>query len=134
MAERLTVGSPSPVLVTFNGHRFDLPLLMRRARYLGVDFPQINIDRFKSPHIDLFGRMTLNGTLKGHSLGFYVRRLGWKDLVKPLSGREESQVPVTGQWDALADSLRHDVLAVKRMAQWLDVIGADTRSGDGPLF
>lgn len=55
-----------PTIVTFNGHKYDLPLLMRRARYLGVTFPAINLDRYKSPHIDLYDVLTLKGAVKAH--------------------------------------------------------------------
>lgn len=113
---------PTPMLVTFNGHRFDLPLLMRRAAYLRVPFPALNLDRFRSPHVDLFARLTLNGQVTAHTLGFYARRLGWTDLVKPLSGADESRVPVTGRWDELAASLRHDVIGARRLAEWMGVM------------
>lgn len=110
-------------LVTFNGQRFDLPLLMRRAAYLGIwQFPIINLDRYRSPHSDLWQRLTLNGAVSAHALGFYVRRHKWTDLVKPLSGADESRVHVTGQWAELEDSLRHDVTAVQRLARWIGAI------------
>lgn len=108
-------------LVSFNGLKFDWPVLNARSRYLGV-LMSINLDRFKSPHVDLYAKLTNHGQLKGHSLGWWVRRLGWTDLQKPLSGAEEARVPETGQWDDLAASLRHDVTATYRLAQWLGVI------------
>jgi hypothetical protein len=51
-----------------------------------------------------------------------VRRLGWTDLLKPLTGAEEAQVPQTGRWDELRASLAHDVDATVRLARWLGVI------------
>jgi len=110
-------------LITFNGHAFDLLVLQRRARYLGVkDFPVINTDRYKSHHVDLMDVLTHRGILARRSLGFYVKRLGWTDLVKPLSGSEEAQVPQTGKWDELRLSVQHDVEATYRLAKWLGVI------------
>lgn len=109
-------------LIGYGARNFDWPLLMRRARYLGVEFPAINCDRFKSPHVDLLDRLTLHDPSRRKSLGWYVRRLGWTDLVKPLSGAEEAQVPVTGRWDDLAASLTHDVEATRRLAAWLGVL------------
>ena len=105
-------------LVTFGGFNFDLPLLMRRARYLGVAFPLLNLDRYRSPHVDLCELLSDRNPQRKRPLGFYVKRLGWTDLVKPLSGQEEARVHETGQWDLLAESLAHDVQATQRLAEW----------------
>lgn len=112
----------SPTIITYGGFNFDLPVLMRRARYLGVDFPKLNLDRYRSPHIDLCELLSDRDPKRRRPLGFYVKRLGWTDLVKPLDGAEESRVPETGKWGELAASIRHDVTATYRLAQWLGVI------------
>lgn len=109
-------------LITYGGFNFDLPLVQRRARYLGVTFPAINTDRFKSPHSDLCELLSDRNPQRRRPLGFYVKRLGWTDLSKPLSGSEESRVHETGQWTDLADSICHDVTATARLAVWLGVI------------
>jgi hypothetical protein len=119
--ERLVEGIDRVPLVGYNALKFDWPFLMRRARYLGLTL-DINTDRYRSQNVDLFDVLTHRGALTGKSLGFYVRRLGWSDLSKPLSGAEEAQVPVTGKWEELAASLRHDVTATYRLACWLGVI------------
>lgn len=113
------IQADQPMLVSYNGLGFDWPLMMRRARYLGVKFPAINCDRYKSPHCDLLAKLSLHDPSRRKALGWYVRRLGWTDLVKPLTGAEEAQVPVTGRWDDLRTSLAHDVEATYRLAQWL---------------
>src|SRR5580765_8581255 len=46
-------GSHDLQLVTFNGLAFDLPVLMRRAQYLGLQFPRIQLEHWKSPHLDV---------------------------------------------------------------------------------
>lgn len=109
-------------IVTYGGLRFDLPLALRRARYLQVDFPTLNLDRYRTTHVDLCDLLSDRDPSRRRPLGFYVRRLGWTDLVKPLSGEEESRVIETGRWDDLAASVRHDVVAIHRLAQWLGVI------------
>lgn len=117
-----------PTIITFGGFNFDLPLLMRRARYLGVGFPALSLDHYKSPHVDLCELLSDRNPQRRRPLSFYVKRLGWTDIVKPLSGAEEAQVPQTGRWDELAASLRHDVTATYRLACWLGLIQpADTR-------
>ncbi len=111
-----------PVIVTFGGFSFDLPLLMRRARYLGVDFPKLDLDRYRSVHVDLCEILSDRNNDRKRSLQFYARRLGWDDLKKPLSGAEEAQVPNSGKWTELAESIQHDVTATYRLAQWLGII------------
>jgi hypothetical protein len=59
------------------------------------------------------------------ALTFYVRRLGWTYLEKPMSGAEESRVIETGRWDDLSASVRHDVTATYLLAGWLGVIRAE---------
>lgn len=108
-------------LVSYNGLKFDWPVLNARARYLGVDL-DISLDRYKARHRDLYAMMTNHGQLKGHSLSWWVKRHRWTDLTKPLSGAEEAQVPITGKWGELRSSLVHDVTATFRLAQWCGVI------------
>ena len=111
-----------PSLITYNGFAFDLPLAMRRARYMSVKFPWLNLDRYRSEHRDLCEDLCDRNPQRRRSLSFYVKRLGMTDLRKTLSGAEEAQVPVTGQWEALRESLHHDVTATYRIARWLGVI------------
>mgnify|MGYP003578617727 CR=1 FL=1 len=108
-------------LITYGGFNFDLPLLMRRARYLGVDFPILNLDRYRSPHIDLCEMLSDREWKRRRPLSFYVRRLGWTDLRKPLSGEEEARVLETGRWAELEASLHHDITALYRLTQWLGI-------------
>ena len=110
-------------LLTFNGFRFDLPILARRALYLGVDLP-LEWDRYRSPHVDLYERLTHHGLSSAHSLSWYVKRFGWTDLHKPLTGAEEARAPQEGRWDELCASVRHDVIATARLAEKLRVLPA----------
>jgi hypothetical protein len=117
-------------LISYNGLRFDWPVLNARARYLGVKL-SISLDRFKSPHVDLYAKLTNHGQLKGHSLGWWVKRHGWTDLCKPLDGKEEARVFETGRWSELEQSLRHDAEATRRLAVWMGVLPAETVSYAG---
>lgn len=117
-------------LITFNGHAYDLPLLMRRAKYLGVDFPRINLDRYRSPHIDLYEELRLRrNDIKAHGLRWYMRRHGWTDLLDadPLKdgGADVAQAAAEGRWDDIAAHVRVDVLGTYRLAVWLGVIPKD---------
>ena len=109
-------------LISYNGLKFDWPVLNARARYLGVKLT-INLDRFKSPHVDLYAKLTNHGQLKGHSLSWWCKRLGWTDLCdKPLDGKDEARVFETGEWAKLAESLKRDVEATRRLAVWCGVL------------
>jgi hypothetical protein len=121
LAETFLNPSDGWTLIGFNSLRFDWPFMVRRAQYLGVDL-DISIDTYKTRHIDLYDRLTNHGKLSGHSLGFYVKRHGWNDLSKPLSGGEEAKAPQKGLWAELEASVRHDVIATHRLAQWLKVL------------
>lgn len=114
---RQKADAPPSMLVGFNALRFDWPVLVRRAKYLGVCLP-INTDRYKSPHIDLFELISHRGQSSARSLGFYVRRLGMDNIEKPLSGAEEAQIFRHERWNDLGASLDHDVEAVRRLHLW----------------
>jgi hypothetical protein len=121
VAEELTDGAK---LVTFNGLKFDLPILQRRAIYLDVDLT-INLDRYRSPHVDIYDVLTCKGLTSAHALGWYRKRFGWIDIAeKPLTGEQEALAPQQGLWDELIASVRHDVAVTARLAERLRVIPA----------
>jgi DNA polymerase elongation subunit (family B) len=108
--------------ITFNGLKFDLPILQRRAWYLGVDL-DLNLDRYKTTHIDLYDKLINRGLSSAHSLSWYRKRFGWTDIPeKPLRGAEEAKAPALGKWDELIASVRHDVQVTARLAERLRVI------------
>lgn len=111
-------------LVGFNSLRFDWPLIMRRCAYLGLAIPAINLDRYRSHHLDLWEILSNRGTTPAHALSWYMRRLGHLDLVKPLTGAEEAQAAQQGRWDELRASVACDVQATIRLARWLHVLPA----------
>ena len=131
LAEFITRGysDQAVCLVTFNGHRYDLPLLMRRALYLGVSFPSLNLDRYRSPHIDLYEVLSMRGAVKAHGLRWYMRRLGMTDLLEsdPLEhgGGDVAGAVADGRWDDIAAHCRADVLGTFRLAQWMGLIPQD---------
>lgn len=129
----LNLSFTRPQLIAFNGFQFDLLILQRRARYLGLKFPTLNTDKYRSSNLDLLDLLTYRGAVARKSLSWYVKRLGWTDLVKPLSGEEEAQVPQSGRWDELRQSVVHDVEATYRLAQWLGVLPETDTRGEAIL-
>lgn len=109
-------------LVSFNGFGYDLPVLMRRSQYLGVQHPVLNLDRYRSPHIDLMQRLTFNGAIKPHKLSFYASRFGMP-LTDPHSGADIAALVKAGDWQAVEDHCRSDLALTRFVAQKLRLIG-----------
>jgi len=109
-------------VVTYNGRSFDVPMLKRRAMYLGLKFPHISTDRYKGDVVDLMQLLSDSDPSRRRSLSFYCKRLAWSDLHKPLDGAAESKVLDTQDWTGLRASLAHDLEAIRRLAVWAGVI------------
>lgn len=111
-----------PILVTFNGLGFDLPLLLRRALYLGVKAPNIQIDRFKHPHvIDLMDLLSYSGKMKPHSLSFYCQRFGIP-LNDENSGKDIAALIAADNWAAVEAHCASDVQATYALAKRMGVV------------
>lgn len=111
-------------LVTFYGHAFDLPVLVRRSLYLGVKHPEINLDRFKSPHIDLWQKLAVGYPPKAHSLAFYAKRFGFTTLDK-VNGSDIAGLVKDGSkeaWDAIEAHCLSDVGLAHALANKLGVL------------
>lgn len=87
-------------LITFNGFKFDLIVLMMRSLYLGVHYRTLNVDRYRSEHLDLFNRLSFNGARMAHGLQFYAKRFGLPMLDK-VHGSEIAALVAAGDWEAV---------------------------------
>jgi 3'-5' exonuclease len=110
-----------PELVTFNGLRFDLPVLMRRSLYLGIRFPLLNLDKYRTPHIDLLDKLTHHGVLTAHSLRFYLSRFGIP-VNDEHTGKDVAELVRAGDWAAVAAHCRADVLGTKQLAERIGAV------------
>lgn len=111
-------------LVTFNGFKFDLPVLMRRSMYLDVPHPVLNLDRYRSPHVDLWQRLSFNGTIPAHSLRFYAKRMGFTTLDK-IDGADiqrlvDANTPEA--WSMIHDHCESDVALTHALANRLGLL------------
>lgn len=96
--------------VTFHGFGFDLPVLLRRSQLLGVPAPDISLDRYRSPHVDLLQRLTFNGAIAAHSLTFYAKRFNLPGAgADPVSGKDIDRLVTAGDWAAVEAHCRADV-------------------------
>ena len=115
-------------LITFNGNGFDLPYLMRRSLYLGVAYPHLNINRYKTPHIDLMARLSFNGVLKAHSLAFYAKRFSLPIDPDVVTGAEISGLVRDGSdeaWQKIAEHCASDVRTTYLLASRLQYVDFD---------
>lgn len=110
------------VTVGYNQVGFDLPILLRRSLYLGVPAPSLNLDKYRSPHIDLQQRLSLNGTKPYRSLNWYCKRLGLDVPCDVTSGKDIAQLVSEGKWDEVAAHCRADVLKTKALAERMGLL------------
>jgi len=108
-------------LITFNGFGYDLPVLMRRSQYLGVPFPLLNIDKYRSQHIDLMLRLTFNGAIKPHTLKFYASRFGLP-VEDNVDGSQIAALVKAGDWAGVESHCRSDLKLTRFLAQKLRLV------------
>ena len=121
--KQVTNGISTRTLVSFNGFSYDLPVLMRRSQYLGVSFPLLNLDRYRSPHIDLMQRLTWNGAIKAHTLKFYAARFGMP-VEDNVDGSQIAELVKAGDWAGVEGHCRSDLAITRFIAQKLKLIPA----------
>jgi len=114
-------------LITFNGLGFDLPVLMARSRLLGVSAPILNLDRYRTPHVDLMQRLTWNGVIQARSLKWFAKRFGL-DVSDAFSGKEIATLYEDQNWDAIKAHCVSDVRLTRQLAEALGVIKARPRA------
>lgn len=109
--------------VTFNGIRFDLPVLLMRSLYLQVDHPEIVIaPAWKTSHIDLWNKLSLDGARKDvHSLAFYARRFGIGTLDK-VKGSDIAKLVAEERWQEVHDHCLSDIGLTHALANRLGLL------------
>lgn len=113
----------NPRVIGFNLLSFDLPVMIRRSQYLGIEVPQIalNLDKYRTPHIDLMERLSFNGKIKAHSLSFYCRRFGI-DVADDTTGANIDAMVKADDWDGITAHCRADVEKTRRLAERLGIL------------
>ncbi len=118
---RPVMGEALPRLLGFNLLGFDLPVLMRRCQYLGIKLPEISLDRYRSPHIDVMEKLSFNGRMRAHSLSFYCKRFGIShdDTTK---GADVPALVAAGDWEKIRAHVLDDVCSTHKLAQRLGFV------------
>ena len=102
--------------ISFNGLRYDLPVLIRQSQLLGVPHPTLNLSPYHSGHIDLYQRLTWNGQVDGLSLQSYCRLFGRpEETGEDGTGAEVAAWAAAGEWDKVTAHCTEDL----RRTAWL---------------
>lgn len=113
-------------LVTFNGFGFDAPVVMARSMLLGVPHQPLNIDRFRSPHVDLMQRLCWGDREKALSLSFYAQRFGIP-TDDAFTGALIGQLLADGDWESIKRHCASDVRLTRLLAERIGVLKAPVR-------
>lgn len=107
--------------IGFNQVGFDLPILLRRSFYLGVNAPSLNLDKYRTNHIDLQQRLSFNGTKPYRSLNWYMKRLKI-DVTDPVSGKDIGQLVAANDWDGVTAHCRADLVKTRALAERMGIV------------
>ena len=103
--------------IMYNSLGFDLPILQRRSLYLNVQAPILNLDKYRSPHLDLLQqRMSLNGTKPYRKLSWYAKRFGLDVPADETSGKDIGAMVTAGDWAGIAAHCSCDVRLTRALA------------------
>jgi hypothetical protein len=110
---------PRPI-IGFNHRTFDLPILMARSILLGVPHLELNLDRYRTPHVDVLDVLTWRGAIPARSLTWFARRFGLpvEDTVR---GRDIATLAAAGDWEAIRAHCASDVRLTRALAQRIGV-------------
>ena len=105
--------------VTFNGRGYDLPVIARRYMYRDLPAPTINMDRYRSEHIDLYDKLSYYGAANAHKLSWYAKRFGWTDVTSRIEGKDVGLAVEDGDWLGIREHCACDLIWTARLAHQL---------------
>lgn len=110
-------------VVGFNSARFDLVVLIMRSIYLNVWHPEMVIaPTWKSPHIDLWERLSLGGARKDvKSLRFYAKRFGIP-IYDDIAGKDVAAMVKAGEWEKVRNHCLFDLDLTRAIAERIGVL------------
>ena len=125
--------------VTHNGIGFDVPALIRRSQYLGIDYPRgLDLNKYRpGAHIDLQNELSFNGAKPFRSLSFYCRRFGIAaDIPDDSSGADMGAMVEAGDWGGVHAHCLADIRRTQALAQRLGYLCAPVpaHAGDEVAF
>lgn len=117
-----TIQRENGSLVGFNCLSFDLPILLRRSLYLGVEAPRISLDRYRHDGvIDVLDVLNFGRREFTRSLSFYCKRF---DIPHDTSvdGSQIPQLVAEQKWAQVASHAKSDAEATTALARRLGLI------------
>jgi hypothetical protein len=116
-------GPEQAQLIGFGILSYDLRVLLRRALYLGVKAPPIQIDKYRHAGvIDLMDELSFHGAEKFHSLDFYVKRFGLGPFPEDIKGRAVPALVAVGAWTEVQQHCETDVAKIVALAKRIGVL------------
>lgn len=114
--------TPATRLIGFRIRTYDIPLLLRRSQLLGVSYPFINLDKYKTRQVvDLYDALTFHGTVDGKKLDTYCKLFGIH-VDDAITGKDVAACMAAGD---IATVVKHglaDLDQVVQLARRLGVI------------
>lgn len=101
-------------VITFNGRRFDIPVLMHRSALLSVPISRFDLlgNRFRdSPHCDLLDQLTFYGAMKSYGLDFFCKRYGIASPKTTVTGADVGPMFDRGEYAEIARYNARDIHA-----------------------
>ena len=106
-------------LVGFNCLGFDLPVLIRRAQYLGLKVPSVAIGKYRHPGVtDLQMVLSFDGAKPFRSLAFYCNRFG-VDVPDTITGADIGAAVKERRWNDVRGHVTADVMKAALLAEKL---------------
>lgn len=112
-------------LIGYNSEGFDLVVLAMRSLFIGVKHPELIIrPTWKSPHVDIYQRLSFGGARKPKGQRFYCQRLGIP-IYDDISGADVARMVAENtpeSWQKIHDHCLCDLGLLRALAEWLGVL------------
>lgn len=123
-----------PTIVGFCVRRFDVPVILQRARYLGVKMPRISLKRWDNPHItDIYDLLTFDDqpctSVMRRTLSSFCRRFGVEVPEDASSGNDIAAMVAAGDWSGVAAHCEADMHKTAALARRVGVLQAQEPVG-----
>lgn len=108
-------------IIGFNHRSFDLPVMLARSMLLDVKAPNINLDRYRTPHYDILDRLTWYGVIPSRSLRWYAKRFG-VPCADTVTGADIAGLIAAGEWAQVHDHCLSDIRLTKALAERIGLV------------
>lgn len=115
------------LIVGFRIREFDLPMLIQRSRYLGVEHRTLDLGRYArgSGILDLYDLLTFNDlrgeTIMRRSAKSFARRFGIP-VTDEIDGKDIPALVAADEWEKVAAHVQHDIELTVALARKLGVL------------